>query len=336
MQYASLGRTGLQVSQLCLGTMNFGPRTPEPDAITMIHHAIAQGINFIDTANIYGRPLKEGKGQGISEQIVGRALQSQARDRIILATKVGIPMPRHGDDPNHYGYSRVHIMQQIDESLERLQTDYIDLYQLHYDFREFPLDETLRTLDDLVRAGKVRYIGLSNFAAWRVVQSLWTSAEHHLARVVSLQPPYAMIFRSVERELFPMAAQFGLGVMPWSPLWGGILTDKFYENQGDSADSRAQFERWQNIWYQNLDPNVMPLLEVLHTYGQAHGYTISQIALKWVQQQSVVTSPIIGPRTMQQLDDNLAALDVELSDDLLQTIDELAPPGNRMGKLSGH
>src|SRR5436305_7775072 len=213
MAYRSLGRTGVQVSLLCLGAMNFGDPTPEDESLRIVDAALDGGINFVDTANVYN--------DGESERIVGRALRENGRrDEVVLATKVHGEM---GEGPNDRGSSRYHIMKACEDSLRRLQTDHIDLYQIHRPSLTIPQDETLRALDDLVRAGKVRYIGCSTFPAWMVMESLMVSAEQRLARYVTEQPPYNLLDRRIENELVPLCQKYGLGLLPWSPLVGGIL-----------------------------------------------------------------------------------------------------------------
>ena len=240
MKTVSLGRTGVRVSPLCLGCMNFGGRTNEADSIRIIDHAIDAGINFIDTANVYGHePGDYHTGRGRSEMIVGKALQdSSKRASVVLATKVHYSM---SDDPNMRGNSRRHIIEQCEASLRRLNLDYIDLYQLHAADPNVPIDETLRALDDLVRSGKVRYIGASGFPAWKLTESLWAAKEHGLNRFISEQPPYNILDRRVERELLPMARTYGIAVIPWSPLAGGFLTGRY--QRGCTPARRLAFQR---------------------------------------------------------------------------------------------
>src|SRR5262245_8926061 len=228
MEYRSLGRTGVQVSPLCLGGMLFGEQTDEVEALTIIDHALDAGLNFLDTANIYSR--------GRSEEIIGRALQHNGRRaRVVLATKVHGTMDAH--DPNAWGTSQRHIVAQCEASLRRMQTDVIDLYQLHRPMSTIPLDETLRALDDLVRSGKVRYLGTSTFAAWQLMEAPWVSKELGLNRVVCEQPPYHLLDRRIERELVPMAQTYGLALIPWSPLAGGFLSGKYRRGEGPPPGS---------------------------------------------------------------------------------------------------
>ena len=228
LQQVQLGRTGLKVSNLCLGAMMFGGKSNADDSYAMIDQAIDHGVNFIDTANVYNA--------GRSEEVTGQALQrNRKRNAIVLATKVHGKM---GEGPNDMGNSRRHIIEQCDASLKRLQTDYIDLYQIHRPDPNIAIDETLRALDDLIRAGKVRYIGTSTYAAWQVVESLWASEKHHLNRFVCEQPPYHILDRRIERELIPMAQTYGIGIIPWSPLAGGMLTGKYRRGEPMPDDSR--------------------------------------------------------------------------------------------------
>ncbi len=316
MEYRNFGRTGMKVSPLCLGCMMFGGKTEPQPSYDMIDRAIEAGLNFLDTANVYSR--------GRSEEVTGEALKRNGkRDQIVLATKV------HGgmddDDPNMRGNSRRHIIQQCEASLKRLQTDWIDLYQIHRPQPEIAIDETLRALDDLVRAGKVRYLGSSTFAAWQVVESLWVSKELGLNRFVSEQPPYHLLDRRIERELIPMAQTFGIGLIPWSPLAGGLLTGK-YKRDDMSAEGRwqggKQGPEWRKVHDQTFD-----VIEKLEELASAKGCTPSQLALAWCMHQPGVTSPIIGPRTMEQLQDNLGTLNVEVTDDDRKALDEVATPG---------
>ena len=230
MEYLQLGRTGVKVSPLCLGAMNFGGRTDEEAAAAILNSALERGINFIDTANVYGHdPANFEVGRGRSEEIIGRTLKDNGkRSQIVLATKAFFPM---SGDPNAQGSSRRHLIEQCEALLRRLQTDVIDLYQLHHPTNDIPIDETLRALDDLIRSGKVRYVGTSSFAAWQIVESLWVSKEWHLNRFSCEQPVYNLLDRRIERELIPMAQTFGLAIIPWSPTAGGLLTGNYRRGQ---------------------------------------------------------------------------------------------------------
>jgi aryl-alcohol dehydrogenase-like predicted oxidoreductase len=321
MEMRFLGRTGIRVSELCLGCMMFGGRTTPEDSARIIGRAIDEGINFIDTANVYN--------DGRSEEVTGDALKENGhRHHVVLATKVHGNMHK-GDklDPNQSGNSRRQIIEQCDASLKRLKTDWIDLYQIHRPQNECPIDETLRALDDLVRAGKVRYIGTSTFAAWQVVESLWVSERLGLNRFVTEQPPYNLLDRRIERELIPMCRTYGFGIIPWSPLAGGFLTGK-YHRQGAQPEG-GRFSDGTHFRAPKLlgTPSAFDVVDALNGLAKEKGCTLSQLALAWVMRGDGITSPIIGPRTMEQLEDNLKALDVKLTDAELKKIDEIVPPG---------
>lgn len=313
MQYRLLGRTGVRVSPLCLGCMNFGNRTDEGDAIRIIHAALDAGINFLDTANVYSR--------GVSETIVGKALADGRREKVILATKVHGKM---GDGPNDHGNHRQHIFQQIDASLRRLQTDYIDLYQIHRPQADTPIDETLDALNDLVRVGKVRYIGTSTFAAWQIVEALWVADRHHFTRFVCEQPPYSLFERRIERDVLPVCRQYNVAVIPWSPLAGGWLTGKYRAGQPLPDTGR----HLKQLLEKPEDPGLrrrLDAVEALLPISQDLHCTLSQLALAWNVAQPGITAPIIGPRTMEQFSDNLGALDVTLDAGILERIDQICP-----------
>jgi aryl-alcohol dehydrogenase-like predicted oxidoreductase len=320
MEYRKLGRTGVKVSPLCLGAMNFGMATGKDDAFEIIDKAIEAGINFIDTANVYTR--------GVSEQIVGEALQRNGkRAQIVLATKVYGTMDE--SDPNARWATRRHIIEQCHASLERLGTDYIDLYQIHRPSSEYPIDETLRAFDDLVRAGKIRYIGFSTFAAWQIVESLWVSKEYGLNRVVCEQPPYNLLDRQVEREVIPVALAYGIGIIPWSPLASGRLTGKY--RRGQDLPEGSRFERVIRDMDAKLEDfftdEMFAVIEGVEEMAEAKGVPMSQFALAWVVGRPGVSSAIIGPRTLEHLEDNLSALEVEITEEEQEKIDALIPPG---------
>ena len=311
-----LGRTGVQVSNLCLGAMMFGMRTEPHDSYAIVDRAIERGINFIDTANVYSR--------GVSETITGDALvRNGKRDRIVLATKFHGAMA--DDDPNMRGSSRRHIIKACEASLERLKTDYIDLYQIHRPRSDTAIDETLRALDDLITAGKVRYIGTSTFAAWQLVESLWVSEKLGLNRFVCEQQPYNLLDRRVERELMPMAETYGFATIPWSPLGGGLLTGKY--QRGQEPPSGTRFSSPNAMQRRRFNDRIFDVIEGLEPLAAKHDVPLSQYTLAWVMAQRGVTSPIIGPRTMEQLDDNLDAADVALDDQDFSAVDEVIPPG---------
>ncbi len=318
MEYRNLGRTGVKVSPLCLGCWNFGQVTDQDQTQAIIDRALDAGVNFIDTANSYGR--------GTSETMVGQALsESGRRARVVLATKVHFPMD--DDDPNAQGNSRRHILEQCEASLRRLQTDYIDLYQIHRPGTEVPLDETLRALDDLIRAGKVRYAGTSTFPAWQVVEALWISRELGLNRTICDQPPYHLLDRRIERELVPMALNFGIGIIPWAPLAGGFLTGRYA--RGATPPSGSRYERSVEAQRQRglFTDEAFAVVEELTAIANDKGCTPGQLALAWNMRQPGITSPIVGPRTPEQWAENLGAINVAVTDADRERIDAVAPPG---------
>ncbi len=318
MEYRQLGRTGVKVSTLCLGCMMFGGKTSPEDSYAIIDRAIAAGINFLDTANVYSR--------GRSEEVTGEAIKrSGKRQKLVLATKVHGVMDE--EDVNASGNSRRHIIQQCEASLRRLQTDYIDLYQIHRPQSSIPIDETLRALDDLIRAGKVRYIGTSTFAAWQVMESLMVSKELGLNRFICEQQPFHILDRRAERELLPLARTYGIATIPWSPLAGGLLTGKYDRNTPPPADSRFADVATNPRLQARMVEAIFDVLDGLKPIADAKNCTLSQLALAWCASQPGVTSPIIGPRTMEQLEDNLGALAITLGAEDQAAIDRLVPPG---------
>jgi aryl-alcohol dehydrogenase-like predicted oxidoreductase len=316
MEYRSLGRTGVKVSPLCLGAMNFGSPTDEKESFAIINRALEAGINFIDTANVYNA--------GESERIVGQALKENGqRDQVVLATKVYGKM---GDGPNDWGVSRYHIVKACEDSLRRLQTDHIDLYQLHRPPMGVPQDETLRAFDDLIRAGKVRYIGCSTHPAWMVREALAVSERYHLARYVSEQPPYNLLDRRIENELIPLAQAHSLAILPWSPLAGGILAGRYPLSGELPEGSRAV--RAGATFQARVTRRGREVAEKVAEMAQERSMTSSQLALLWVKDQPAVTAPIIGPRTMAHLEDALAVLDKSLAEADRPLFDDLVHPGN--------
>jgi len=274
----------------------------------MMDRFLDAGGNFVDTANVYNR--------GVSEQMTGKALGAK-RNKVFLATKVHGKMD--DNDPNAQGNHRMNIIKACDDSLHRLGTDYIDLYQIHRPQSSVPIDETLRALDDLVRAGKVRYIGTSTYAAWQLVEALWAAKELGLNRFVSEQPPYHLLDRRVERELIPFALTYGTGIIPWSPLAGGKLTGKYHRGQAAPQNSREKPEEFsEGTW---------SVLEGLEKLCQEKGCTMTAFALAWLKAMPGVTSPIIGPNSLAQLEENLAANDVAITDEDKERVDKLIPPG---------
>jgi aryl-alcohol dehydrogenase-like predicted oxidoreductase len=314
MEYRNLGRTGVKVSPLCLGAMMFGRSANEQDSITIIERALGEGINFIDTADAYS--------QGESERYTGKALaKAGRRERVVLATKAFLPT--NSEDPNARGLSRRHLIRACEGSLERLGTDWIDLYQLHRPDAEIPIDETLRALDDLIRAGKIRYIGTSMFAGWKIVEALWASKELGLNRFVAEQCTLHPLDRTAEREVLPAAQSFGIGVMTWGPLCGGLLSGK-YRREDQSAVGRWQGGK--DNFGRPVTPAAYDFIEAFVAHAADKACTPSQLALAWNAAQPGVTAPIIGPRTEEQLIDNLGALAVALTPEDSARIDTLAPP----------
>lgn len=316
MEYRKLGRTGLKVSELCLGSMQFGWTADEGISFVLLDRAFEAGINFIDTANVYSRWV-EGNPGGVSETIIGKWMKSRAlvRDRLVIATKVCGKM---GDGPNDEGLSRVHILRMVEDSLRRLQTDYIDLYQTHHVDPDTPIEETLSALDTLVRQGKVRYIGCSNYPAWQLMEALWTSERLGLARFDCLQPHYSLVWRcEFEQELAPVCQKYGVGVIPYSPLAGGFLTGKYRRDQTDAGSVRNVSRYFSEQNWTVLDT----LAEIGTELG---GKSTSQVALAWQLSQAVITSPIIGPRSLDQLEDNLGAVGLRLDERTVQRLDHVS------------
>jgi aryl-alcohol dehydrogenase-like predicted oxidoreductase len=325
MKYIQFGRTGVKVSQLCLGCMNFGGRQDEAESIRIVHQALDAGINYLDTANVYGHePLNFEVGRGRSEQIVGKALQQGKRKNIFLATKVHYGM---GSDPNAQGNSRRHIIEQCEESLKRLDTDYIDLYQLHAPDVNTPIDESLRALDDLIRAGKVRYIGTSAFAAWEWMEALWVADKDKLNRFVSEQAPYNLLDRRIERELIPMLQSYDAALVPWAPSAGGFFSEK-YDRSNKPAEGSRYEAFWRGFYRESFNQNnrAFDLQETVLQMAAERNASGYAFALAWCVSRPGVTSAIIGPRTVEQLNDSLTAFQIPLSSDDLQRLDEIVPP----------
>ena len=320
MQYRPLGRTGIKVSPFCLGAMMFGKMAnpDHDDCARMVHQALDAGINFVDTADRYSN--------GESEEILGKALKGR-RDRVVLATKFTGPM---GDDPNQQGGSRRWITQAVEGSLRRLQTDYIDLYQVHRLPSDTDIEETLSALSDLMRAGKVRAIGTSTAPASDIVEAQWVSERRSLARFRVEQPPYSILNRSIEREVLPVCQRYGMGVMAWSPLAKGMLTGKYRMSEPAPNSLRAQF-----FPKAMSDQQSLAAVEQLIPLAQSTGLSLIQMALAFVVTHPAITSAIIGPRTSEQLDGLLDGVGVELTDELLDRIDEIVPPGGDIAPLEG-
>ena len=320
MQYRPLGRTGIQVSPYCLGAMMFGKlANPDHDeCVRMIHKALDFGINIIDTADRYSA--------GESEEIVGKALQGR-RDRIVLATKVHGPM---GDDPNMQGNSRRWITRAVEDSLRRLQTDYIDLYQIHRPSPDTDVEETLSVLTDLMREGKVRAIGASTFPASDIVEAQWIAERRGLARFRTEQPPYSILNRSIEREVLPACQRYGMGVLAWSPLAKGMLTGRYRKGAPQPDTLRAKY-----FPKAMSDEGSLDAVEALIPLAESAGLSLMHMALAFVVAHPALSAAIIGPRTMEQLDGLLAGAEVTLSDDLLDAIDAIVPPGVDVAPLEG-
>jgi aryl-alcohol dehydrogenase-like predicted oxidoreductase len=320
MQLRNLGVTGVKVSPLCLGAMMFGEwgNTDHDESVRIIHAALDAGINFIDTADVYSR--------GESEEIVGKALKGR-RDSVVLATKVHGTM---GDDPNEFGNSRRWIVKEVDNSLRRLGTDWIDLYQIHRPEEDTDIDETLGALSDLVHQGKVRYIGSSTFPPSQIVEAQWVAERRGRQRFVCEQPPYSLLVRQVEADVLPTCKRYGMGVIPWSPLAGGWLSGKWRKGQDAPQSSRAS--RLPQRYDLSLPGNQRKLdvVEELAKLAEEIGISLIHLAIAFVMRHPAVTAPIIGPRTMEQLESQVGAADVELSDEVLDRIDELVPPGTNL------
>ncbi|HLF25139.1 MAG TPA: aldo/keto reductase [Anaerolineae bacterium] len=319
MEYRKLGRTGLKVSALCMGTMNYGWTAPEENAAPVLDAFVAAGGNFIDTADVYSR-WAPGNPGGVAETLIGKWLKQGHvhRDQIILATKV---RGRMGEGPNDEGLSRKHILDAVEASLRRLQTDYIDLYQTHFYDENTPIEETLRALDDLVRQGKVRYLGCSNYPAWRLMEALWSSAKLGLARFDSLQPHYNLVHRAeFERELRDVCQTYGLGVIPYSPLAAGFLTGKYRKGEPPPVGSRGAGSQTIKRYIAN-EANFIVIAQ-LRALGEPRGKSVAQMALAWLLADPLLTSPIIGANTVEQWNEIAGALDVKLSEDEKQELDE--------------
>lgn len=319
MEYRRLGRTGLKVSELCLGTMTFLWTSDEQTSFDVLSAFTDAGGNFIDTADIYSR-WHPGNAGGTAEIVIGKWLKqtNTPREKVVIATKGRGAM---GDGPNDQGASRVHLMQAIDDSLRRMQTDFIDLYQIHWPDEETSLDETLGALTDAVRAGKVRYIGASNYPAWLLMKSLWVSDVKSLARFESLQPHYNLMHRAeFERESMALCRDQGLGVIPYSPLAGGFLTGKYRRGQPIPANSRGQTN--QRIQRYAESEQGQKAIATLESIGNSHGKSIAQTALAWLLSNPIITAPIIGANTVEQLQDGLGAAGYRLSGDEVKMLNE--------------
>jgi 1-deoxyxylulose-5-phosphate synthase len=311
MEYKHLGKAGLKVSRLSIGGLVWGRRVEESESIKLIRKAIDQGMTFVDTSDIYGKEdIFLTPERGTSEIVVGKALKG-IRESIVLATKLGF---RAGSTQNDIGLSRLHIINAVDHQLKRLQTDYIDLYYAHYFDRTTPLEETLRAMDDLVRQGKVRYIGCSNYYAWQLTKALWTSERYNLVRYDCIQSSYNLLSRNIETELLPLCESEGVGVTIWGPLASGLLTGKYKFNENEPAPKRG-YGIWQKMTFEAIS--------LLEKAAKASGHTLTQMALAWLLKNPVVTSVISGFTSEAQLQENLSALGVKLTEEELAACDEV-------------
>ncbi|UHA60369.1 aldo/keto reductase [Metabacillus litoralis] len=311
MKYKTLGKSGLLVSELCLGAMTFGKEVTEADSIRMIHNFLDQGGNFVDTADVYVG--------GESEKIVGKAIKDR-RSEVVLATKVRM---RVGPHPNDFGYSRRRILEGVEQSLKRLDTDYIDLYQLHVWDNLTPIEETIRTLDDLISSGKVRYIGCSNFLAWQMMKALSYSDFHNMARFISIQPQYSLINREMDREILPLCKEENVGVIPWAPIGGGFLTGKY--KQGDFPTiGRLSKGVGESSWENRNNEKNFKILQTIEEIAQAVDKTPAQVSLRWLLQKEEITSPIFGASSLEQFNENMGSVDWELTAEQWNQLDEIS------------
>ncbi|GGF89792.1 aldo/keto reductase [Paenibacillus abyssi] len=310
MQYRLLGKSGLAVSELCLGTMTFGNTTSESDSIEMINRFMDRGGNFLDTANVYV--------SGRSEEIVGKAIKDRRSD-VVLATKVRFPVAEH---VNGGGVSRKHIMDAVEASLKRLQTDYIDVYQVHVWDHATPIEETLRTLDDLVTSGKVRYIGCSNFFAWQLMKSLACSDMNRYVRFISIQPQYSLVSREMDREMFSLCLEENVGIIPWAPLGGGFLTGRY--NREEPSSGRLTSKAGESSWKNRATEANFSVLEAVQSAAIELDKTPSQVALNWLLQRQGITSPIFGASTLEQFEDDMGASGWTMPEEVWNRLDEVS------------
>src|SRR5690349_1587012 len=321
MDYRTLGRSGCSVSTYCLGTMTFGQETDEAGSHEQLDRFMEAGGTLVDTADVYS--------SGTSEEIIGRWFASRPADvteRVVLATKGRFPM---GSDPNALGLSTRHLTRALDASLRRLGLDAVDLYQVHAFDPWTPLEETLRTLDGFVRAGKARYYGLSNFTGWQVTKAVHLARAMNIAGPVTLQPQYSLLVREIESEIVPASLDAGIGLLPWSPLGGGWLSGKYRRDQAPQGATRLgeNPKRGMEAWEaRNADPRTWEIVDAVHAIAEGHNVSDAQVALAWLAEQPAVTSVILGARSVEQLEDNLAAAGLELSADELARLDEVSAP----------
>ena len=312
MEYRTLGRSSIEVSSICLGCMNFGGRTPEDESIKIIDASIDAGINFIDNANVYSK--------GVAEEILGKSLQQNGkRDKIVISSKASNPLSKW---PNDGGSSRYHIMQECEKSLKRLKTDRIDLYQLHWMHLATPLEESMRTLDDLVTQGKILYTGCSKFAPVWLLEALFICERNGWVKFISEQPPYSLLDRTIDHELIWTCMRHGVGIIPWAPLGAGVLSGKYTKDGSQPAGSR--FKDWNT----RLTPEAVDRADALKPLAKEKGIALAELSLAWVRQQPGITAPIIGPRTMDHLTSALRSLEVSFTAEELAQINKIAPPGS--------
>ena len=328
MEYRVLGRTGIKVSPLCLGTDNFLDPTPADESARILNRAIDAGINLVDTGDVYA----EGEG----ERIIGKTLkESKRRHQVLIATKVdhgqrrpGLTLEEYDPDlgPNQHGHTRLNIIRACENSLKRLQTDYIDLYQLHRQSPDIPIDETLRALDDLVRQGKVRYIGCSTFPAWAVMEGILTSEMKGYSQFVSEQPPYNLLDRRIENELIPMCQQYGVGIITWAPMAMGVLAGRYTDAAKYPKGSRAALRG--GFYAERVTKRGIKLGNAFSKLAKKIGLIPAQLAILWCKDQPGITAPLIGPRTVDQLEPLLPVLEMTLDEEIRKACDKLVPPGN--------
>lgn len=312
MEYRKLGNSGLRVSEIGLGANNFGWRVDEPTSISIISHALDLGINFIDTSDWYG-------WRGGSEKCVGKGIKGK-RAQVVIATKFGQPM---GDGPNERGGSRYHIMKAVEASLKRLNTDYIDLYQIHIPDPTTPIEETLRAMDDLVRAGKVRYTGCSNFVAWQLSEAFWASRINHLASFVTVQSEYSLLNRAIERELVPCCQTHGIGIIPWGPLAGGLLTGKYQRAEAPPSESRIT-ELYGDIYGKLFNDANFDKLDKLKVFAAERDHSVAELAIAWLLSRPWVSTVITGATKIKQISGNVAAAEWKLTPEEISQLDQLS------------
>jgi len=309
MNYRNLGKSGLKVSQICLGTNNFGGQASERSSIEIINKALDCGINVIDTANMYTR--------GKSEEIIGKAIKDR-RDEVIIATKVGFKI---GQDPNQGGLSRKHILWQIEHSLKSLETNFIDIYYLHRFDPETPLEETLRTFNDLVREGKVRYIACSNFTAWQIAKAHEICEIHDLEKLIAIQPPYNLLQRDIEKDLLPYCQQEGLGVLTYTPLMGGFLTGKYLKDAPPPAGSRYEYN--PRLWERVNKESNFTVLQQIESVANDIGIPVSKLALSWILKNPLITAPIVGASNIEQVEENCRITEINIDDENYRKLNEI-------------